>query len=200
MSELSLSDPLFKGNGMGVAWGIGNTCSVWAKPKSQKKSNVDGVGIHQISWETSLFAPIFRKLVNESSATFLNLQKVSKEDDLSNGHLVHVSKQYRSILRDCQERLEDNGAAELLYKLELIWNLMEILHIEKSRIGTVLPHLSQWISLHFTKPDELAVEILSDDYSDNPESPPSILGRPHFILTTRKKRTSSTTFGSSFPL
>ena len=61
---------------------------------------------------------------------------------VTNEFFVTISRQYRSILRDCQEQLDsdddtnedkDNAAAhsELLYKLELIWNLVEILVIER---------------------------------------------------------------------
>ena len=66
---------------------------------------------------------------------------------VDNGHLVQFSLQYRSVLRDCQEELdrrvegeEDDDdttdsliqLSELMYKLELIWNLVEILLVEKN--------------------------------------------------------------------
>lgn len=66
---------------------------------------------------------------------------------MDNGQLVSLSRQYRSIIRDCQEQSDqlaedeegDDDArrnciqqSELLYKLELIWNLIEVLMIEKS--------------------------------------------------------------------
>ena len=62
---------------------------------------------------------------------------------LINASLLRVSRQYRSILRDCQEQfdgiLKSDGDAEtirrhseVLYKLELIWNLVEILFIERT--------------------------------------------------------------------
>ena len=62
---------------------------------------------------------------------------------LSNANLVRVSRQYRSIIRDCQEEIHKDihlsandvtkvqQHSELLYKLELIWNLVELLCIEK---------------------------------------------------------------------
>jgi hypothetical protein len=59
--------------------------------------------------------------------------------------LVPISRQYRSILRDCQEQLDTRASSahddekerlrdfsEILYKLELLWNLMEILFVEKN--------------------------------------------------------------------
>ena len=59
-----------------------------------------------------------------------------------NGQLLRVSRQYRSILRDCQAQLDGHTAgidakksreqSEILYKLELVWNLAEILLIEKT--------------------------------------------------------------------
>ena len=107
---------------------------------------------------------------------------------------MRFSKQYRSILRDCQETLDRwNGnpqidddtkqtyvqQSELLYKLELMWNLIEVLCIEKSTI--VLPSLLQWIALHFPKCDEKARNVVGasggqeenvDEYLENPESHP----------------------------
>ena len=87
--------------------------------------------------------------------------------------LLRFSKQYRSVMRDCQETLDkwsENpnldeetreayiGQSELLYKLELMWNLIEVLCIEKNPI--ILPSLLQWISLHFPKCDEKAKNVL----------------------------------------
>ena len=63
-------------------------------------------------------------------------------------HLGRISRQYRSIIRDCQEQLDidcermnsvnpsnvehNQLQSELLYKLELIWHLVEVLCIEKT--------------------------------------------------------------------
>ena len=100
--------------------------------------------------------------------------------------------QYRSIMRDCQQQLDaeaeiETAAApaasasatppakadfyvqqsELMYKLELIWNLVEIVCIEKPPNGMILPQLLQWISLHFPRAEELTRDVLSE----HPESP-----------------------------
>ena len=66
-----------------------------------------------------------------------------------NGPLLRVSRQYRSILRDCQSQLDSHAAggdakksreqSEVLYKLELVWNLAEILFIEKTPCELVFP-------------------------------------------------------------
>ena len=92
-------------------------------------------------------------------------------------------------MRDCQQQLDaeaeieataasNTSAAskaadflvqqsELMYKLELIWNLVEIVCIEKPPSGMILPQLLQWISLHFPRAEELTRDILSG----HPESP-----------------------------
>ena len=58
--------------------------------------------------------------------------------------------------------------SELLYKLELVWNLLEILLIDSTPGGLVLPHLLHWISLHFTNCQDRARSVLSQG-SDAPE-------------------------------
>ena len=98
-------------------------------------------------------------------------------------------------MRDCQETLDkwsENPTidqdtkntyvqqSELLYKQELIWNLLEILCIEKNSV--ILPSLLQWISLHFPKCDEKARNVLGgtssnpdeniEEYLETPESHP----------------------------
>ncbi len=109
--------------------------------------------------------------------------------------MVRISKQYRSILRDCQEMLDKwvddqntidsdrqtyTEQSELLYKLELMWHLLEIVCIEKQAI--ILPGLLQWIGLHFPSCDEKARNVLGatsatgedqiDDQIENPETHP----------------------------
>ena len=99
-------------------------------------------------------------------------------------------------MRDCQETLDkwsenptiDQNTkntyvqqSELLYKMELMWNLLEILSIEKNSV--ILPGLLQWISLHFPKCDEMARNVLGattserdenqiEEYLESPESHP----------------------------
>ena len=68
--------------------------------------------------------------------------------DIAHSSLARISRQYRSIIRDCQEQLDQESAralildpsraehdqlqSELLYKLELIWHLVEVLCIERT--------------------------------------------------------------------
>ena len=37
--------------------------------------------LKQVTWETTLYQPVFRKLVNESSMTFLALQKLASSEE-----------------------------------------------------------------------------------------------------------------------
>ena len=98
-----------------------------------------------------------------------------------------MSRQYRSILRDCQQQLDCNDdlslieddpenrslQSELLYKLELIWNLVEVLFVDRPSNGIILPQLLQWIELHFPQADDKTRQILSSaEASESPETHP----------------------------
>jgi hypothetical protein len=194
MTEVKL--PLASAKALGVAWGVGNQLMTFPcqKPRVAKSSQSSGLGtptanLINVCWETTLYDPVFRKLVNESSQTFFALQKLAQEQSvISNDHLVRISRQYRSVIRDCQLLLDkglesgqdENGPvspgristltqqSELLYKLELIWNLEEVLLIEKHTAGIILPQLLQWITMHFPQADEKTRRIL-EEYPENPE-------------------------------
>jgi len=198
-AEVSLSDGgalSSTGAKLGAAWNAGRN-SVLAFPSKRATTLAVRPGLsvdmHLVEWETTLYSPIMRKLVNESAQAFA-LQKIAREegDVVGNAHLVRISRQYRSIMRDCQQQLDaeaeiETAAApaasasatppakadfyvqqsELMYKLELIWNLVEIVCIEKPPNGMILPQLLQWISLHFPRAEELTRDVLSE----HPESP-----------------------------
>ena len=73
-------------------------------------------------WETTLYEPVFRKLVNESLGVFMSLAKQSEEERVVGVEsLVKVSRQYRSIMKDCQEQLdnlaETSPAAQVIGRL-----------------------------------------------------------------------------------
>lgn len=139
--------------------------------------------MNEVKFETSLYSPVFRKLVNESLTIFVDLQTLEKDGDerIPTAQLVRISRQYRSVLRDCQEQLDQErdvematdeatsfgDQSELLYKLELIWHLIEVIYVDKSS-GVILPALLQWIALHFPECDRLASSVLAED--DLPES------------------------------
>ena len=69
-----------------VAWGVGNSLVAFSAPnKKQNPENSIGISkrgdLHSVAFEQSLYTPIFRKLVNESSQTFLSLQKIASEEE-----------------------------------------------------------------------------------------------------------------------
>ena len=71
---------------------------MFLRPFSNKQNN------HPLAitrWETTLYEPVFRKLVNESVSTFLSLQKLA-EDEAVGGegvHPVHICQWERFIAK-----------------------------------------------------------------------------------------------------
>jgi len=69
---------------LGTCWGLGNDLVVFPAPPTRSTSSglrLSNVHVHNIRWETTLYEPMFRKLVNESLHVFLNLQKMAKEEE-----------------------------------------------------------------------------------------------------------------------
>lgn len=134
--------------------------------------------LHTISWERTLYHPLVRKLVNESCSAFIDVQKKSMDSTQTRfSDLMKSSHHYRCILNACIEDLnqaadssnntEQNHMlqemSEIFYKAELIWSLCEVMYLENSH--GVLPHLLEWIQIHFPHAVEEAGEVLG---SDNP--------------------------------
>ena len=128
-------------------------------------------------WETTLYNPQVRKLVNESCGTFTALQNSSCADNASKQtELISLSHQYRCIMTACIEDLNEAAdvatgesslqlqhMSEIFYKAELIWNACEIVYLKKP-VG-ILPHLLEWIKTHFPASGELCESVLE---SPNP--------------------------------
>ena len=89
----------------GVTFGVGNVLSTFPAVGSRLRAHArddpevelntassvtpalnQPCGLTQVTWETTLYQPVFRKLVNESSRTFLSLQETmsSEENDRKN--------------------------------------------------------------------------------------------------------------------
>ena len=89
----------------GVSFGVGNVLSTFPAVGSRLRAHArddpevelntassvtpalnQPCGLTQVTWETTLYQPVFRKLVNESSRTFLSLQETmsSEENDRKN--------------------------------------------------------------------------------------------------------------------
>ena len=84
----------------GVAFAVGNVCATYpavgSRPKASSRDDPEvelnttssvtsalsePCGLTQVTWETTLYQPVFRKLVNESSRTFLALQKSMSDEE-----------------------------------------------------------------------------------------------------------------------
>lgn len=131
-----------------------------------------------ISWERTLYNPFVRKLVNESAGAFIAIQaRIGKETQITVSELIQSSHQYRCIINACIEDLNQAadladtiGAtraiqemSEIFYKAELVWNLCEIMYLENP-LG-ILPHLLEWIRIHFPSALEETGTVLA---SPNP--------------------------------
>ena len=90
--------------------------------------------------------------------------------------LVKISRKYWRIMNweVCEEQSESLtetvstaesnhylSQSDLLYKLELILHLVEILYLDTTSGAMVLPHLLHWTSLHFTGCEDRARLVLS---------------------------------------
>ena len=49
-----------------MAWGVGNQLVVHTKHGRRAGQGRGGSRAHEVRWETTLYEPVFRKLVNES--------------------------------------------------------------------------------------------------------------------------------------
>ena len=84
MAEVTLPDPAAgrTGRQLGVCWGPGNFLLLHVKKSKAEQQRLGGGSgeeskVHEVRWETILYEPVFRKLVNESLGIFLSLQKCS---------------------------------------------------------------------------------------------------------------------------
>lgn len=169
---------------MGHAWGCGNNIAVFPSVFGYPSSNVqsgDIANVYSLRWDTTVFNPQVRKLVNESCTTFKAVQNQGVDDSKSNlAELSKLSRQYRSIISACIDDLNQTADAcvaeaaatekvpekarelqqlsEIHYKTELVWNLCEVMYLEKP-IG-ILPHLLEWVRAHFPSAVEMANEVI----------------------------------------
>ena len=85
---------------LGASWGLGNSLMAYPAPVSRAptasahdhESSFRGgpnVQLQNVTWETTLYEPVFRKLVNESLTVFLNLQKMSRDEEGIFFEVVH---------------------------------------------------------------------------------------------------------------
>ena len=84
MAEVTVPDPAARaGRQLGACWGPGNSLLLHvkrSKAEQQQQGSGEGTQVHEVRWETTLYEPVFRKLVNESLGIFLSLQKMADEE------------------------------------------------------------------------------------------------------------------------
>lgn len=175
-------------------WGVGSHLLVYGTSPCVK-TKVEHIGphtsrqpsaIHRIQWDTSLCNDLARKMVGESDSIFLALQKLTAEgkSESTRPQLVKISRRYRSIIKafvddlrhaadetyNDSTREEYECLAHVYYKMELIWNLCEILFLDVQPSGALLNQLLDWLRWHFPIYEMLAKEVTE---SDDPASHPS---------------------------
>ena len=103
MAELILPDPAAgrTGRQLGVCRGLGNFLLLHVKKSKAEQQRLGGGSgeeskVHEVRWETTLYEPVFQKLVNESLGIFLSLQKLAEEEagvvSLSTGEKNNIEK------------------------------------------------------------------------------------------------------------
>ncbi|XP_063880842.1 nuclear pore complex protein Nup85-like isoform X1 [Scylla paramamosain] len=144
------------------------------------------VKMYQLEPSSWLWGRQARKLINESVGTFLSLQTAitEAEPDRHNAVLVKKCREYRSIIQACQqdtknlqqanENEKQNGKEpstqedliilqDILYKMELILSLVELLFIDTMSDGHLLNQLVKWIQLHFPQHERKKGVVLESD-------------------------------------
>lgn len=170
-----IRDVAFKNANVGCSFGVGNSLVICPTPKpcdrdAQHRPCQKVDRLHHVSWNTSLYCPVTRKLVNESSGIFLLLQKSASgsQPESASLQLVKISRSYRATLHACIEGCADvakNGdsssdydrKSELFHRIELIWHLCEILFLDVQPGTALLPQLQHWAVSHMT--DHMVAKI-----------------------------------------
>ncbi|KAJ8985169.1 hypothetical protein NQ317_012821 [Molorchus minor] len=189
-----IPDDLCRRAGITATWLPINELSIYAYQKrkiiyqkdepSHFTSNTPSSVFH-LRQKVILFHPILRKLVNECNSVFLTLQNLRTDKVIDHKfELLKLSRQYRSVIRACLEnlqeeihksKLEDNDELHsyvtILYSVECIWHLTEILFVDVIPGNMVLPHLMEWVRFHFPKYERNAAAMLGGDL-DGLESHP----------------------------
>ena len=86
MAEVTVPDPAARtGRQLSACWGPGNSLLLHVKKSKAEQQQQQGSAgeetkVHEVRWETTLYEPVFRKLVNESLGIFLSLQKLAEEE------------------------------------------------------------------------------------------------------------------------
>ncbi|KAK2709449.1 nuclear pore complex protein Nup85-like [Artemia franciscana] len=115
---------------------------------------------------------IIRKLINETSAVFLNLNKESNAGKKLS--VLSASRQYRSILkgysREAAISTEDVEVQQLLEQVEYMWSFCEIMYLYAPSSSAIVSQLCEWIATHNEAPVRSNFEIVdSGEREHHPE-------------------------------
>ncbi|XP_018025143.1 nuclear pore complex protein Nup85 isoform X1 [Hyalella azteca] len=146
-----------------------------------------GVSIIQhLSPKSWLFSRHSRQLVNEAMGTFRSLQGMVEDATPREGDdpldltsaLINKSREYRSMLQACvcslnsdldklepdsDEYQEMAGQCQLLYKMELLLGLVEIIFVDSRPGSLILSQLVCWVRLHYPACTEQMVKIMAEE-------------------------------------
>ena len=109
MAELILPDPAAgrTGRQLGVCRGLGNFLLLHVKKSKAEQQRLGGGSgeeskVHEVRWETTLYEPVFRKLVKKSLGIFFSLQKLAEAGVVSD-QLVRrtILKNMKSQMHSC---------------------------------------------------------------------------------------------------
>ncbi|KAK4307301.1 hypothetical protein Pmani_020927 [Petrolisthes manimaculis] len=184
----ALPDPVLLGRMHGVVSSLCNSLMVFPHRHrlhhegSQLEPGKE-VRLYQVESFSWLWGRQARKLINESVGTFLSLQKIMQEGGGAEERkptLVKKCREYRSMIQASMEESiifepeevesDLHAYGQVLYKMELILSLLEILFIDTKPGGLVLNQLVVWVRSHFPTNHEKKSEALE---SDHPHQHPS---------------------------
>ncbi|KAG0720279.1 Nuclear pore complex protein Nup85 [Chionoecetes opilio] len=186
----AIQDSVMEGRMRGVTFGLGSIMLFpqqkhTAYTSSESAAQMTTVKLHQLETSSWLWGRQARKLINESVGTFLSLQTAvaEAEPDRRNAVLVKKCREYRSIIQACQQETENlqpgdeaeeggtdpsahddfTALQDILYKMELILSLVELLFIDTMSEGHLLNQLVKWIQQHFPQHERKKSLVLQSD-------------------------------------
>ncbi|XP_055510012.1 nuclear pore complex protein Nup85 isoform X1 [Leucoraja erinacea] len=152
--------------------------------QNDRKENPSGSSsqmttIQVVLKDKDLYSTILSKLFNESHGIFMTLQKAQKDSPNNKTQLIHISRNYRSVMRAYLEELhktaisvysrdqnlsmEFEDQVSILSAVELIWNLCEILYVEAAQAGSLIGLLLDWVRVHICQVDAMAEQLMATE-------------------------------------
>lgn len=151
--------------------------------------------MHHLQTEFIFEHPLLRSLLAEASGIFKSVQEAARLTKGRDTELLNLSRTYRSTVRACLEQLQDAMVAgggrdaepsadatvpdandetlenyvTILYSVECVWHLCEILLVDQQPQSQCVPQLLDWTRFHFPAYERRAAELLFVDRDDMAE-------------------------------